>query len=304
MPPIFWTGKLSLPMKVVLNTSNLLAWITGNARDTFAMKQRMKRGYEGAFSNDISRYDELGLGHYTKISRSLLDNIEVKGKEVIDIGCGTGILSLLALKNGVSKVTCCDISEYMLSHCRDKLTEHGYKSDQVDFHITDAEEMPFEDNSFDIAFSSMVLGLAPNQSEVMAEIYRIVKSGGLIALATHGTEHYAEASEATVRKLPKRYVLGYRMEFFPISERNLQKMLIHGGFTNVKTSRVMWKEDFKSGSDLYDFFVSTSSGWWYDKLPSDKITIVANNIKRYLDRKRITQLSQDVVLAFGNKPVN
>jgi len=66
MPPIFWTGKLSLTMKVLVNTSNLLAWISGNARDTFAMKQRMKRGYEGTYSSDISRYDELGLEHYTK----------------------------------------------------------------------------------------------------------------------------------------------------------------------------------------------------------------------------------------------
>lgn len=167
MPPIFWTGKLSLPMKAMLNTSNLLAWIIGNARDTFTMKQRMKRGYDGTYSDDISRYDELGLDHYTKIAMELLDNNEVKGKEVIDIGCGTGILSLLALKDGASRITCSDISEYMLKCCQDKLTEHGYESNQMDFRIADAEEMPFEDNSFDIAFSSMVLGLVPNQPKLL-----------------------------------------------------------------------------------------------------------------------------------------
>ena len=233
MPPIFWTGKLSLPMKVLVNSSNLFAWITGNARDTDAMKQRMKRGYEGKYTNDISKYDELGSEHYTKISRSLLERIEVKGKEVIDIGCGTGILSLLALKEGASKLTCSDISEYMLNQCRNKLSTLGYKSDQVDFRIGDADKLPFKDNSFDIAFSSMVLGLVPNQSEVIAEINRIVKPGGLVALAVHGTEYYAEAIEAAFRKVPKRYVFGYRIEFFPLNEKRLNKMLKQNGFTGV-----------------------------------------------------------------------
>ena len=161
-----------------------------------------------------------------------------------------------------------------------------------------------EENSFDAAFLSMVLGLVPNQSEVIAEIYRVVKPGGRIALAAHGTEHNAEAVEATFRKVPKRYVLGYRIEFFPITENNLRKMLIHNGFTNVKTRRIMWKDNFESGSDLYNFFSATSSSWWNAKLPPNKITTVANNTKGYLERKGITQLSQDVVLAFRNKSIN
>jgi len=42
MPPIFWTGKLSPMMKFVVNFSNAVAWVTGNARNAAAMKQRTK----------------------------------------------------------------------------------------------------------------------------------------------------------------------------------------------------------------------------------------------------------------------
>ena len=120
-------------------------------------------------------------------------------------------------------------------------------------------------------------------------------------MAVHGTEYYAEAIEAAFRKVPKRYVFGYRIELFPLNEKRLNKMLKQNGFTGVQTRQIMWKDNYKTGSDLYDFFTATSSAWWYDKFPPDKITTVANDTKKYLELKGITQLSQDVVLAFGNK---
>jgi len=43
MPSLFWTGKRSLPMKLLVNASNILAWLNGNARDASAMKQRVNR---------------------------------------------------------------------------------------------------------------------------------------------------------------------------------------------------------------------------------------------------------------------
>ncbi len=46
MPSIFWTGRLLFSMKLMVNINNLLALITGNARDTAAMKQRMKLGQD------------------------------------------------------------------------------------------------------------------------------------------------------------------------------------------------------------------------------------------------------------------
>jgi hypothetical protein len=57
MPRVFWTGKLSPPMKFVVNASNAVAWITGNTRDTKAMKERIKLGYEGVTSNHVTKYD-------------------------------------------------------------------------------------------------------------------------------------------------------------------------------------------------------------------------------------------------------
>ncbi|MGZ3595633.1 MAG: 50S ribosomal protein L11 methyltransferase, partial [Syntrophales bacterium] len=108
MPTIFWTGKLSLPMRLMVNANNILAWLTGNAGNTAAMKERVRQGYEGAFSEHVTRYDELGMQFQTKAAAAQLEGMDLQDKDVLDVGCGTGVISLLALQKGAAKVVCGD----------------------------------------------------------------------------------------------------------------------------------------------------------------------------------------------------
>ena len=222
MPPVFWTGKLSLRMKWLENINCLLAWMTGNVRDTVAMKKRIKLGYEGACSNHVTRYDELGLEQYTKIATLLLEGADLRGKEVLDVGCGTGILSLLALKQGAAKLTCGDLSEYMLGQCRKKISAQGFTEERVDFRQLDAESLTDDGKSFDAVISGMLIGLVPNQGKVVAEMARVLRPKGILAISTHGPDYFWETSDATFRAIPKRYVIGYRIEYWPRKEEEIR----------------------------------------------------------------------------------
>jgi ubiquinone/menaquinone biosynthesis C-methylase UbiE len=302
MPRVFWTGKLSLPMKLIVNTSNALAWIIGNSRDTLAMKKRIKLGYEGAISDHVTKYDKLGLEFQTKAARALLEGIEFKGKICLDVGCGTGVLSLLALKQGAARVVCGDISEYMLSQARGKAADLGYNTDQIDFRQLDAESLPFEDDSFDVVLSSMGFGLFPDQKKALAEMVRVLRPGGYLGLGAHGPEHYWEAIDASFRVITKRYVLGYRLEFWPLGEKNIQQMLVQAGFTDIRSQRYTWRNDFETGGQAFDFFAAISASWWYAKFPPDKRAKESQKAREYFERKKVTQITDDVILAHGRKP--
>ena len=198
MPTLFFTGKISLPLKLMINMGSIIAWMTGNARDTSAMKEKIKDGYNGKYSEYIHKYDELASFHFEKISNRLIKQIDIKDKKVADIGCGTGILSLMAIANGAKKISCVDMSMSMLKKCREKIAAAGYSEDLVSFHEGDAENLPFDDNTYDIVILNMVLGLIPNQQTTIAELTRILRPGGTIALTAHAPKHNRDIKSVLV----------------------------------------------------------------------------------------------------------
>jgi ubiquinone/menaquinone biosynthesis C-methylase UbiE len=302
MPKIFWTGKLSLPMKLMANINNISAWLTGNARDTAAMKTRVKQGYDGAFSEHVTRYDELGAVLQTKAATAQLEGVDLHGKKVLDVGCGTGIISFLALQKGADKVVCGDISNYMLQLCRAKADRQGYGSDRIEFRTLDAESLPFEDASFDFVITGQTLGLIPDAEKAVKEMVRVLRPGCSLAVGAHGPEHYWEACDATFRMITKRYVLGYRLEFWPRREEEVRRLLAQAGLIDIRTKRLTWLNEFKTGGDAYDFFAAISSNWWYAKVPPNKRAEETRKTRDYFDRKGIRQITDDITLAYGRKP--
>jgi len=302
MSIVFWTGKLSLPMKLMINTNNILAWLTGNARDASAMKQRIRQGYEGVLTDHVTGYDELGGEFQKKAAIAQLDEVDLQGKEVLDIGCGTGIISLLALKKGASKVICGDISEYMLKLAAEKAANQGYGSNHIEFRRMDAESLPFGEKSFDVVMTGMTLGLLPDQAKAVKEMARVLRPGGQAAVGAHGPEHYWEACDACFRAINKRYVLGYRLEFWPRKEKEVRRLLEQAGLVDVRTRRLTWQNSFENGGKAHDFFAAISSSWWDAKFPREKIAEDSRKTRDYFERKRVTQITDDVILAYGRKP--
>ena len=301
MPTIFWTGKISLPLRLMVNMGCIIAWITGNARDSFAMKERMKDGYNGKYSDYINKYDELASFQFEKISNTLIQKIDLVDKEVVDVGCGTGILSLIALAKGAAKMSCVDMSTLMLEKCRKKLATEGYSEDLVSFHEGDAERLPFDDDTYDVVFLNMVLGMVPNQQAAIKELTRILRPGGTIALSAHGPAHYMEAVEAVVKSMNMRYFLGHRFEFWPRDENEIKSFFMNAGVDNIQTERLTWIDEFEDGGEVFDFFASTSGLWWYHRLPPDIRNKETEKTRTYFQRKNVTKMSSDVVFAFGSK---
>jgi ubiquinone/menaquinone biosynthesis C-methylase UbiE len=302
MKSLFWTGKLSLPVSLLVNANNIIAFLNGNSGNKPAMKERVKLGYEGTFSDHVTRYDELAGEFQKKAAAAQLSGIDLKDKEIIDIGCGTGIISLLALEMGATKVTCGDISEYMLKLAEENFKGTNYDQNCISYCELDAESLPFEDNCFDAVITGMSFGLFPDQEKAVSEMYRVLKPGGLISLGAHGPEHYWEAIDTTIRALNKRHVIGYRFEFWPRTEKNIIEMMKNAGFQDICTSRYIWRNLFNKPSDACDFFAAVSSNWWYSKIPESKRHDEYQKAKQFFDRRGIRQITDDIIIGYGKKP--
>jgi ubiquinone/menaquinone biosynthesis C-methylase UbiE len=97
----------------------------------------------------------------------------------LEIGSGTGYFSLNLMQLGaIERLTATDISPGMLKRLSDTAGSLGLEVDAV---RTEAEELPFADERFDIVFGHAVLHHIPDLEKAFAEFRRVLRPGGAIA---------------------------------------------------------------------------------------------------------------------------
>jgi ubiquinone/menaquinone biosynthesis C-methylase UbiE len=118
--------------------------------------------------------------------------------DALEIGSGTGYFSLNLVQLGViERLTATDISPGMLERLAG--TAEALGLDDVDTVVTEAETLPFEDESFDLVLGHAVLHHIPDLDKAFAEFRRVLRPGGMIAFAGEPSR-YGD----TLAALPKR----------------------------------------------------------------------------------------------------
>lgn len=96
---------------------------------------------------------------------------ELAGKSVLSIGCGSGEDSQYLKDHGANKSVGVDISEKMIEIARNSHPD-------CEFTVMDMESLKFENESFDMAYSSLALHYIENLDSAMSEVWRVLKPGG------------------------------------------------------------------------------------------------------------------------------
>jgi SAM-dependent methyltransferase len=97
---------------------------------------------------------------------------------VLDVAAGTGNASIPAARRGAS-VTASDLTPELLEAGRRRAEAEGVELDWVE---GDAEDLPFDDGSFDVVMSSIGAMFAPRHADVASELVRVCRPGGTIGL--------------------------------------------------------------------------------------------------------------------------
>lgn len=102
------------------------------------------------------------------------------GQRVLDVGCGTGVVAITAARLG-AHVTGLDLTPELLERARENSDVAGV---EIDWREGDVENMPFSDAAFDVVLSQYGHMFAPRPDVAVAEMLRVLKSGGTIAFST------------------------------------------------------------------------------------------------------------------------
>lgn len=150
--------------------------------------EKGKAGHVGAVLHSALLYDVVlwfaFRGRERRFRRRLLELARLlPGERVLDVGCGTGSLAVLAKKmvGDCGSVSAIDASPEMIARARAKAARAGL---QIRLLNATAQELPFADSAFDLALCTMMLHhLAPGARRRLAgELQRVVRPGGRVLL--------------------------------------------------------------------------------------------------------------------------
>lgn len=182
--------------------------------------------------------------------QKLLQLANIKGGEkIIDIACGTGLVSFPAAEQAGKEgfVMANDISDKMVEAGTAIAKERNISN--ISFQRMDAEELQVEDNSYDIALCALGLMYFPDPLKAIKEMHRSLKPGGHAVVAVWGRRKncgWAEVFEIVDRRVASEVC---PMFFNLGNEGTLKQYLNAGGFTNLSIERINTELEYRTDEE-------------------------------------------------------
>jgi len=147
--------------------------MASGSRDFSQLKSNLKATWMAGDFGQIARFTVTAGEDF--IARTAIQ----PGMRVLDVACGTGNTALPAARRG-AQVTGVDIAPNLLEQAGKRAEAERL---QIRFEEGDAEDLPYRDHQFDVVLTMFGAMFAPRPERVAAELIRVCRPGGVIAMA-------------------------------------------------------------------------------------------------------------------------
>lgn len=171
------------------------------------------------------------------------------GAEVLDVACGTGLVTFPAARaaGAAGRVVGVDLSQEMVNLAADEARTLGLA--QVRFERMDAEALTFDAASFDVALCALGLMYVPEPQQALAEIHRVLRTGGRAVAAVWGARNrcgWAEIFPIVDRRVASEVC----PMFFQLGTGDvLRSLLQSAGFHDVRVDRIATTLEYVSADE-------------------------------------------------------
>jgi SAM-dependent methyltransferase len=173
----------------------------------------------------------------------------IPGERVLDVACGSGNGAISAARRTWGGTVGADYVPALLERGRERAAAERL---EVEFVEADAQDLPFEDASFDVAMSIFGAMFAPDQPKVASELLRVVKPGGRIGMANWT----AGGGVGTMFKTIAKHAPpppGIDSPLLWGSEERLRE-LFGDGISDLRVERKLSRQPFRSADHYIEFF--------------------------------------------------
>ena len=182
-----------------------------------------------AFNDYAERYDDTNCcNHAKKLYKDIIKEVEnISFNSMLDVGCGTGeIINIIKNKNDKAEYYGLDLSENMIKAAGNKL------GNEVDLIVSDSENLPYENNKFDLILCNDSFHHYPNPLKVLGEMHRVLKDSGYLLIG----ECYQPIISREIMNVFMKFSRDGDVKIY--SKKEFIKMLNGVGFKDIDYKKV------------------------------------------------------------------
>lgn len=159
----------------------------------------------------------------------VVEGIDLAGRTVVDIGCGTGGITLsLARDYGAAHVIGLDVEQPVCEHATRRAVDAGY-GDRVEIRCVEPGPLPLPDSSVDVVFSKDSIVHIPDKESLCREAFRVLRPGGWFVASDWLIGHDGEPSPEMAA-----YIAAEALDFGMASPTRYQRALAGAGFVDIE----------------------------------------------------------------------
>ncbi len=182
---------------------------------------------------EISGIEILHPGGH-ELTKRTAEICELKpGMKVLDVSSGRGTQAIYYAKTFGVTVTCLDIDKDMIDTATKKATKNGVEK-QLRFVLGDSQQLPFDENTFDVVINECAVGIPDDSQKVLNEMLRVVKPNGAVAI--HESTWIKKLSVNEKNEISERYGTT------PMEFNEWKEMLVKAGASNIISEFEEWSK--------------------------------------------------------------
>jgi len=215
------------------------------------------------------------------VSENLAEALEIVPDErCLDVACGSGNAAIAASRRAWGNTVGVDYVPALLARGRERAAAERL---DVEFIEADAQNLPFEDASFDVVLSVFGAMFAPDQEKTAAELLRVVKPGGRIGMGNWTPEGGVGKMFRTIAKhAPPPPGLNSPLLW---GTENRLRELFGAGISDLRIERRVARQAFRSADHYIEFFRTYfgPTKMAFERVGADGEEELANDLRNFLE---------------------
>jgi ubiquinone/menaquinone biosynthesis C-methylase UbiE len=263
---------------------------------------------EKAYNAAAESFDAEPLAFWNRHGRRTIERMSLRrGAHVLDVCCGTGASALPAAQavGPDGKVIAVDLAGELLKLGQAKAQAAGLQS--LEFRRGDMTSLGFPDRHFDAVLCVFGIFFVPDMETQVAELWRMVRPGGRLAITTWGERFWSPVYELWLevvrRRRPDLHIAFNPWDRITTTDA-VRRLLQNGGAQNVEVDAEDGYQTLRTPEDFWTIALGSGLRWTIDQMSTELAREVKQELLDRLSASGIVRIETNAIYAVAEKQLD